>query len=155
MELSGESIAYVMKVLRKNAKYSRTYAQKIIYLVTHDDTFESYQNGMYSPDVQRILQYLEHNYNKIDEWSENVDKNFKRKVDILIDYIKQNKLSTYEIADISKLDYLINVLNVEPNLTNNEFVIKCDVLGWRNLRYNENLDKLLEHLHNINRLLKD
>ena len=134
MDETAVIIAQIAKHLRENGNYSRTLTHRSLYFILPKDErkelYEAYNFGVYSPDVQRLLQYLERNERDIDAWSSYMEEKSKDAISIFVDYLIDN----YELKDLnyfSRLAYLLDSIENEQDLAKIKSIAR--VMGWKEI----------------------
>lgn len=152
MDETAVIIARIAKHLRETGNYSRTLTHRSLYFILPKDErkelYSVYNFGVYSPDVQRLLQYLEENEKDIDEWSSCMEEKSRDAVSIFVDYL----VDSYELKELnylSRLAYLFDSVENKQDLAKIKSMAR--VMDWKEI-YKKKDEEILEDIEKIKKI---
>ncbi|XRO75235.1 hypothetical protein ACO3TA_07635 [Methanocaldococcus sp. 28A] len=161
-------IAYIINKLKENGMYGRTYVQKITYFIFPElrkELYIPYLYGPYSPNIQRVIQYLEVNPKLVSIWEKEIESSneYKSKIDKLIEFIKNENISVKEISLLAKINYILYTIKKDKGdeaLSKEDIELmklKSKILGWTELSsLNDNkIQSLIEKMKKIEEIIKN
>jgi len=130
----GKLVAYTFNRLKKEDTYYRTFVQKIVYFALGSEErkvfYFPYKYGPYSDDVQALLSFLEERPEIAEVWAKGIPKEYKERIDKILEFIKSKNLSPSKIALLSKIFFLKEEKGI---IDINSLKEKSLSLGWKEL----------------------
>ncbi|MCD6482947.1 MAG: hypothetical protein J7K83_01610 [Candidatus Aenigmarchaeota archaeon] len=152
MDETAVIIAQIARHLRETGNYSRTLTHRSLYFILPKDErkelYEAYNFGIYSPDVQRLLQYLEKNDKDIYAWSSYMEEKSRDAILLFLDYLIYN-YNLEELNYYSGLAYLLDSTENEQDLAKIKGMAR--VMGWKEV-YKKKDGELLKDIDEIRKI---